>query len=144
MPNLNRVMLMGNLTHKPELKQLPGGMHVCSFSLAINRRWRDQQTNEQREDTTFVGCDAFGRTAEAIAKFLDKGRPLYVEGRLRDEQWNDKQTGEKRHRMKVVVESFQFIDSKPAEQQGAPQRQTATAAAAPAPDSDTAADDIPF
>lgn len=134
---------MGNLTHKPELKQLPGGMHVCSFSLAINRRWRDPQTNEQREDTTFVGCDAFGKTAEAIAKWFDKGRPIFVEGRLRDEQWNDKETGRKRHRMKVVVESFQPVDSKPAEQQGAQQRQAPPADAAHA-SNDLVPSDIPF
>lgn len=140
-------MLMGNLTHKPELKQLTSGTHVCSFSLAINRRWRDPQTNEQREEATFVGCDAYGKTAEAIAKFLDKGRPLYVEGRLRDEQWKDKTTGENRHRMKVLVESFQFIDSKPAGERQEPageyQRLTPPPTA-PQPEGDLVPNDIPF
>lgn len=110
MPNLNRVMLMGNLTRDPELRHTPSNQAVVSIGLAINRRWRDQQ-GQQQEETTFVDCEAWGKTAEVINQYLRKGRPLFVEGRLRLDEWQDKE-GNKRSRMKVVIENFQFIDSR--------------------------------
>jgi single-strand DNA-binding protein len=110
MPNLNKVMLMGNLTRDPELRYTPNNTAVCNVGLAINRRWRDQQ-QQQQEETTFVDCEAWGRTAENINQYLRKGRPLYVEGRLKLDQWEDKE-GNKRSKLKVVVETFQFIDSR--------------------------------
>ena len=110
MPNLNKVMLMGNLTRDPELRYLPSNMAVVNIGLAINRRWKNQQ-GESQEDTTFVDCEAFGRTAEVINQYLKKGRPIYIEGRLKLDQWQDRD-GNNRSRMKVVVESFEFIDSR--------------------------------
>lgn len=110
MPNLNRVMLMGNLTRDPEMRYLPSNMAVVSLGLAINRRWKNQQ-GEQQEETTFVDCEAFGRSAEVINQYLRKGRPLFIEGRLKLDQWQDKE-GHNRSRMKVVIESFQFVDSR--------------------------------
>ena len=110
MPNLNKVMLMGNLTRDPELRYLPSNTAVVNIGLAINRRWRNQQ-NEQQEETTFVDCEAFGRTAEVINQYLRKGRPLFIEGRLKLDQWQDRE-GQNRSKMKVVVETFQFVDSR--------------------------------
>ncbi len=112
MPNLNRVMLMGNLTRDPELRYTPNNTAVANIGLAINRRWRNQQTNEWQEETTFIDCEAWGRTAETISQYLKKGRPLYVEGRLRLDTWQDKESGQNRSKLKVVVETFQFIDSR--------------------------------
>jgi len=110
MPNLNRVMLMGNLTRDPELRYLPSNTPVVNLGLAVNRRWRNQQ-NEMQEETTFVDCEAFGRTAEVLSQYLRKGRPVFLEGRLRLDQWQDRDGGN-RSKLKVVVESFEFIDSR--------------------------------
>lgn len=108
MPNLNKVLLMGNLTRDPELRVTPKGTPICQFSLAINRQFK-LESGESRDEAIFVDCEAWGKSGETIAKYLTKGRPLYVEGRLRLDQWEDKNTKEKRSRMKVVVEQFQFL-----------------------------------
>lgn len=110
MPNLNRVMLMGNLTRDPELRYLPSNTPVANIGVAVNRRWRNQQ-GEQQEETTYVDCEAFGRSAEVINQYLRKGRPVFIEGRLRLDQWQDRE-GQNRSKLKVVVESFQFVDSR--------------------------------
>lgn len=102
---------MGNLTRDPELKATPKGTPVCQFSLAINRQWKTE-SGEKQEEVTYVDVEAWGKQAETIAKYVFKGKPLYVEGRLRLDQWEDKTTKEKRSRMKVVLEQFQFLDSK--------------------------------
>lgn len=110
MPNLNRVMLMGNLTRDPELRYLPNGnTAVAALGLAINRKWKDKAGAAQ-EEVTFIDCEAFGRTAEVLNQYLKKGRPVYIEGRLKLDQWTDKE-GQKRSKLKVVVEIFEFIDS---------------------------------
>lgn len=114
MPNLNKVMLMGNLTRDPELRYLPSNTAVVGFGMAVNRQWRSQE-GEQREETTFVDCSAFGRVAELINQYLKKGRPVYVDGRLRYEQWQDKQSGANRSKISIVVENFQFLDSRGSE-----------------------------
>lgn len=111
MANLNKVMLMGNLTRDIEVRTLPAGMSIGQFGLAINRNWTGQD-GEKREEVTFVDCEAWGKTAEIMAKYLSKGRPVFVEGRLKLDQWDDKESGQRRSKLKVVVESFQFIDSK--------------------------------
>lgn len=111
MPNLNRVMLMGNLTRDPELRYLPNNTAVVNFAIAMNRRWRSQD-GEQREETTFVDCSAFSRTAEVINQYLKKGRPIFIEGRLRQERWQDKESGANRSKLSIVVESFEFLDSR--------------------------------
>lgn len=111
MPNLNRVMLMGNLTRDPELRYLPtNNTAVVGVGLAVNRRWRNQQ-GEPQEETTFVDCEGFGKTAEVINQYLRKGRPIYLEGRLKLDQWEDRE-GQKRSKLKVIIETFQFIDSR--------------------------------
>lgn len=108
MASLNRVMLIGNLTRTPELRVTPKGSVICQFGLAINREFKDEAGNK-REETTFVDCEAWNKQGETIAKYCVKGRPLFVEGRLKLDTWDDKTTGQKRSKMKVVVESFQFL-----------------------------------
>lgn len=107
---LNSVSLAGNLTSNPEAKELPSGA-VCNFGIAINRKWKDK-AGTQQEDVTFVDCTAWGKTAEFVAKYLVKGRGVYVEGRLQLEQWEDK-TGGKRSKLKVVADRVQFTDAPP-------------------------------
>ena len=109
MANLNKVMLIGNLTRDPESKFLPSGMTVCELGMAINRHFTDQ-SGEKREQTCFVDLTAFGRQAETLAKYMKKGRPLYVEGRLDFQTWESKE-GQKRSKLKVVGENMQFIGS---------------------------------
>lgn len=112
----NKVLLMGNLTRDPELRHLPNSnTAVCKFGLAINRRYRTAD-GEQREEVTFVDCDCFGKTAEMISQYMKKGRPLFVEGHLRLDQWE--KDGQKQSKLKVVVDNFQFIDSKPGGDEG--------------------------
>ena len=108
MANLNKVMLIGNLTRDPELRVTPKGTAICTFSLAVNRKFKDESGGE-REEVTYVDIEAWGKSGENISKYCTKGRPLFVEGRLRLDQWEDKNTKEKRSRMKVVLENFQFL-----------------------------------
>jgi single-strand DNA-binding protein len=150
MPNLNKVLLMGNLCRDPELRHLPSGMAVTSLSLAVNRKWKNAQ-GEQQEEVTFVDMEAFGKPAETMNQYLRKGSGIFIEGRLQLDQWTDKD-GNKRQKMKVVVNEFQFIDGKPAEQgqsqqppqrQGKPQQERK--ATPPAEQhTPTTEDDIPF
>jgi single-strand DNA-binding protein len=111
MNGFNKVILAGNLTRDPELRYTPSGTAIAKFGLAVNRKWKDSQTNEMKEEVTFVDIDAFGRQAETIGQYLKKGRPILLEGRLKLDQWEDKQTQQKRSRLGVVLESFQFLDS---------------------------------
>lgn len=110
MPSFNKVILAGNLTRDPELRYTPKGTAVAKIGLALNRQWKDE-SGQQKEEVTFVDVDAFGRQAEVISQYLKKGRPILVEGRLKLDQWDDKQTGQKKSRLGVVLESFQFLDS---------------------------------
>ncbi|MCD8533961.1 MAG: single-stranded DNA-binding protein [Verrucomicrobia bacterium] len=110
MANLNKVFLMGRLTRDPELRFTTSGMAIAKLGLAVNRSWRAPETREVKEETTFVDVDVFGKQAETLGQYLKKGRPIYIEGRLKLETWDDKQTGQKRSRLGVVLESFQFID----------------------------------
>tara|TARA_Y100000588_G_scaffold195202_1_gene209394 strand:- start:17 stop:460 length:444 start_codon:yes stop_codon:yes gene_type:complete len=111
MPNYNKVILMGNLTRDPEVKYTSGGTAIAKLGMAINRRWRGQD-GQQQEETTFVDVDAFGRQAETVGQYLKKGRPIMIEGRLKYDQWDDKQTGQKRSKLGVVLERFEFLDSR--------------------------------
>lgn len=108
--NLNRVFLMGNLTRDIELRTMPSGMAVASFAIAVNERFKNRQ-DEWVERANFIDCEAFARTAEVMAQYLGKGRPVFIEGKLRLDQWEDKDGG-KRSKLKVVVDNFQFVDSK--------------------------------
>jgi single-strand DNA-binding protein len=110
MANFNKVILAGNLTRDPEVRYTPKGTAIAKLGMAINRTWKNE-AGETKEEVTFVDVDAFGRTAEVISQYLKKGRPILVEGRLKLDQWDDKQTGQKRSRLGVVLENFQFLDS---------------------------------
>ena len=107
MPTLNKVMLMGNLTRDVEIKTTPANQTVGNLGLAVNRKWRTPD-GEDREEVTFIDCEAWGKTAEILCKYVTKGDPLYVEGRLKLDQWEDKDGG-KRSKLKVVIENFQFL-----------------------------------
>src|SRR3954453_16226447 len=104
---VNKIFLMGNLTRDPELRQLPSGTAVCDFGMATNRIYKTAG-GEEKQETVFVECTAFGRTAEVIAEYCPKGRPIFVEGRLHYETWEDK-TGNRRSKLTVIVEQFQFV-----------------------------------
>lgn len=112
MASYNKVLLMGNITRDIELRHLPSQMAVATIGLAVNRKWKDQNSGEMREEVTFVDCEAFGKTAEAMSKFLGKGKPVFIEGRLKLDTWKDKTDGSNRSKLKIVIESFEFIDSK--------------------------------
>ena len=109
MANYNKVILLGNLTRDPQLSYTPNQTAVVDFGLATNRKWKAAD-GQQREETCFVDCTAFGRSAENINKYCQKGRPLLVEGRLTFDSWHG-QDGTKRSKLKVTVESFQFMGS---------------------------------
>lgn len=154
MANLNKVMLIGNLTRDPELRVTPKGTAICTFSLAVNRKFKDESGGE-REEVTYIDIEAWGKSGENISKYCTKGRPLFVEGRLRLDQWEDKNTKEKRSRMKVVLENFQFLGSGRGEGGGgggeggearsyAPRASSAPRPSAPAPAQENLDEDVPF
>jgi len=105
--NVNKVILIGNLTRDPELRTLQSGTAVCEFGLAINRKWRGKD-GQQSEDTCFVDLQAWAKAAEVITEYVHKGDPLYVEGRLKLDSWEGRD-GTKRSKLRVVVEQFQFL-----------------------------------
>jgi single-strand DNA-binding protein len=105
--NLNTVLLAGHLTRDPQLRSLPNDRTVVSFSLAINRRYKGAD-GEMKEESTFVDCEAWGRTAELVGQYLAKGSACYLEGRLKLDSWEDKEGG-KRSRLKVVADNVQFL-----------------------------------
>lgn len=109
--NYNKVLLMGNLTRDIELRHTSGNQAVANIGLAVNRRYKGGD-GEMKEETTFVDCEAWGRTAETMSKYLHKGRPVFIEGRLKLDTWQDKNDGSNRSKLRIVVESFQFIDSR--------------------------------
>jgi len=111
MANLNKVMLMGNLTRDPEVRYTPKGTAVAELGLAINRVY-SAENGEKREETTFVDVTLWGRTAEIAGEYLKKGRPVFIEGRLQLDSWDDKQTGQKRSKLKVVGEAMQLMGSR--------------------------------
>jgi single-strand DNA-binding protein len=108
MANLNKIFLIGNLTRDVELRSLPSGNSVAQIGLAVNREWKDKD-GEKKEEVTYIDCEAWGKTGEIMAKYLQKGRPVFIEGRLKLDVFEDKESGQKRSKMKVVVESFQFL-----------------------------------
>ena len=119
MANFNRVILAGNLTRDPELRYTPKGTAIARIGMAINRNWKSE-TGEMKEEVTFVDVEAWGRQAEVIAQYMRKGRPFLVEGRLKLDQWEDKNTHQKQSKLKVVLERFSFIDSNRGEGGGGP------------------------
>jgi single-strand DNA-binding protein len=110
MANLNKVMLMGNLTRDPELRYTPKGTAVTDISMAINRIWNNEQ-NQRQEDTIFVEVTLWGRQAEIAQQYLSKGRGVFIEGRLQMDTWEDKASGQKRSKLKVVGETLHLLPS---------------------------------
>jgi single-strand DNA-binding protein len=110
MLDVNRVFLGGNLTRDPEVVDLPGGSKVTNFSVAVNRKYHDKQDVLQTE-TCYVDCRAYAKKGETIGKYFKKGRPIFIEGRLRFESWEE-ENGKKRNKLRVVVDNFSFVDSK--------------------------------
>ncbi|MDZ4684109.1 MAG: single-stranded DNA-binding protein [Planctomycetaceae bacterium] len=109
MASFNRVILMGNLTRDPQVRYTPGGTAVAELGLAVNRTWFDKQTNTRKEDVTFVDVTLWGRTAEIAGEYLGKGRQVLIEGRLQTDSWDDKETGQKRSKLKVVCENMTMV-----------------------------------
>lgn len=107
MASFNQVILLGNLTRDVELKHTPSNQAVANIGLAMNRQYQTRD-GERREETTFVDCEAWGRQAEVMAQYLSKGRPVFIQGRLKLDTWQDQQ-GQNRSKLKVVVENFQFV-----------------------------------
>jgi single-strand DNA-binding protein len=153
MASYNKVILVGNLTRDPELRYTPKGMAIAKIGLAVNRNWTSE-SGEKKEEVTFVDVDIFGRTAENVAQYMKKGRPILIEGRLRLDQWDDKQTGQKRSKLGVVAETVQFLGSPSGGGGGeggdapAPRRPSTPSAPAPSstsePDMPPSDDDVPF
>jgi single-strand DNA-binding protein len=129
MASINSVHLLGNLTRDPEVRYTPKGSAVCDLYLACNRAWYDDQ-NQKHEETDFIDVTVFGKTAENVGKFVGKGLRLHVQGRLKQDTWEDKATGQKRSKIKVIADQVTFIDFLE-ERQAAPApaqpRQAATA-----------------
>jgi len=154
MANFNKVIIAGNLTRDPELRYTPKGTAVARITLAVNRTY-STESGEKKEEVTFVDVDVWGRQAEVIGQYMKKGRPLLVEGRLKLDSWEDKNTKQKQSKLKVVLESFSFIDSNKGDAgggSGAPEapRSRPTGAASSAPSAEPAEseapsdDDVPF
>jgi single-strand DNA-binding protein len=152
MASFNKVILMGNLTRDPELRYTPKGTAIAKVGLAVNRVWTNE-AGEKKEEVTFVDVDIFGRTAENVGQYMRKGRPMLVEGRLKLDQWDDKQTGQKKSKLGVVAETVQFLGGAPGAGEGgapAPARAARPAAAASAPTAEAGDsepphdDDVPF
>jgi single-strand DNA-binding protein len=112
MASFNKVILLGNLTRDPQVKYTPSGSAVAEIGLAVNRYWFDKQTNSRREETTFVDVTLWGRDAEVAGEYLAKGRPVLIEGRLQLDTWDDKTTGQKRSKLRVVGERMQLLGSR--------------------------------
>lgn len=108
MASLNKVMLIGNLTRDPEIKYTPKGTAIADIGMAVNRTYTTDG-GEKREEVTFIDVTLWGRTAEIVGEYCKKGRPLFVEGRLQLDTWDDKQTGQKRSKLKVVADGIQLL-----------------------------------
>lgn len=165
MASYNKVMIIGNLTRDPEIKYTPKGTAIADIGLAVNRNYTTE-SGEKREEVTFIDVTLWGRVAEIVGEYCKKGRPLFVEGRLQLDSWDDKATGQKRSKLKVVGENIQLLGSReggsgggehgegrsegrtenrPAQSRSAPSRPATPPQRPPAdPDLDAPEDDIPF
>ena len=154
MASFNKVILVGNLTRDPELRYTQKGTAIAKIGLAVNRVWTNE-AGEKKEEVTFVDVDVFGRTADNVGQYMRKGRPILIEGRLRLDQWDDKQTGQKKSKLGVVAETVQFLGSSAGGNEGGapaaprPPRPAAAAPSAPASepvegDGPPESDDVPF
>ena len=167
MASLNKVMLIGNLTHDPDVRYTPKGTAITEIRLAINRNYTTE-AGEKREEVTYVDVSLFGRQGEIAAEYLKRGRPVFIEGRLRLETWDDKTTGQKRSKLSVVADGLQLLggregggsgsgnsgggefedaprqSSRPPQQRPPSQRPSAPPRPPADPDLDVEGDDIPF
>jgi single-strand DNA-binding protein len=107
MAELNKILLIGRLTKDPELRYTPGGAAVAQLRMAVNHTYRSKE--EKKEEVLYIDVNVFGRSAETVKQYLSKGRELFIEGRLQQQEWQDKTTGQKRSTMRVVADRFQFI-----------------------------------
>ena len=137
MASFNKVILVGNLTRDPETRYTPNNTAVAEIGLAVNRSWFDKNANERKEETTFVDVTLWGRTAEVAGEYLKKGRSVLIEGRLQLDQWDDKESGQKRSKLKVVGESMTMLGGR-----GEAKQQTPAEEFYNTPAVDT--DDVPF
>lgn len=112
MANLNKVMIIGNLTADPDVRTTPRGNSVTELRLAVNRMSSGPNDGERREETTYLDVTCWGRTAEIAAQYLSKGRPVFIEGRLQQDTWEDKQTGQRRSKIRIVAENMQLLGSR--------------------------------
>jgi len=112
MASFNKVILVGNLTRDPQVKYTTGGTAVTEIGLAVSRQWFDKQANQKKEETTFVDVTLWGRTAEIAGEYLAKGRPVLIEGRLQLDSWDDRETGQKRSKLRVVGENMTMLGSR--------------------------------
>ncbi len=156
MANFNKVLLMGNLTRDPEVRYTPKGTAIATIGLAVNRMWSNE-AGEKKEEVTFVDVDVWGKQAETIGQYMSKGKPIFIEGRLKLDSWDDKESGQKRSKLKVVCESFQFVggpggpkgnadfsEKPPARSSGGGKPQSRQAAVEDAPQEGGGDDNIPF
>jgi single-strand DNA-binding protein len=118
MASYNRVILMGNLTRDPELRYTASNTAIAKLGLAVNDRYKDKGSGEWVDRANFIDCTAFGRTAEVINQYFQKGRPIFIEGKLRYDQWEDKQSGAKRSKLEVIVDTFEFVGGRDGDNQG--------------------------
>lgn len=118
MASFNKVILVGNLTRDPQVRHTPGGSAVAEIGLAVNRKWFNKNTNQHQEEVTFVDITLWGRTAEVASEYLTKGRSVLIEGRLQLDQWDDKESGQKRSKLKVVGENMTMLGGGGGQQQG--------------------------
>jgi single-strand DNA-binding protein len=140
--SFNKVILVGNLGRDPELRYTPQGTPVCSFSMATNERRKDK-TGEMQDQTTWFRVTLWGRQAETASQYLTKGKPVYIEGRLRVEEWTDRD-GKPRHTLEVNATDMQFIGGARGEQEPPMERAAAAGASPSTEQTDVADDDIPF
>ena len=147
MASVNKVMLLGNCTRDPEVKYTPKGSAVTDVGIAVNRVYTTDG-GEKREETTFVDVTMWGRQAEIAGEYLKKGRPVFIEGRLQLDSWDDKQTGQKRSKLRVVCENFQLLGSRDGGGEGGGSSRSGgrpkPEKSAPAADEEPSEDDIPF
>lgn len=149
MASFNKVILLGNLTRDPEVRYTPKGSAVCDLAIAVNRQYT-LESGEKREEVTYVDVVLWSRLAEIAGEYLKKGRPVFIEGRLQMDTWDDKQTGQKRSKLRVIAETMQLLGGRPASgaaEAGAEERLARPSKTTPPPPSATAEpddDEIPF
>lgn len=149
MASFNKVMVMGNLTRDPQIRFTPSKTAVAELGIAVTRKWFDKQANEKKEETTFIDVTLWGKTAELAGEYLSKGSGVFIEGRLQLDSWQDKTSGEKRQKLKVVGETMQFVGAKSGDKKAggkpaAQQQQREEPAPDPTFAADIPDDDVPF